>query len=62
VIYGHTGSFPGYRLFAASTKDGKRTISFSVNSQIVPPDQGDQDVARAIRRAQALAVCRTLRG
>jgi D-alanyl-D-alanine carboxypeptidase len=62
VIYGHTGSFPGYRLFAASTKDGKRTISFSVNSQIVPPDQGDQDVAKEIRRAQTLAVCRTLRG
>ena len=62
TVYGHTGSFPGYRLFAASTRDGERTISFSVNSQIVPPDQGDQDVAKAIRRAQTLAVCRLLDG
>jgi D-alanyl-D-alanine carboxypeptidase len=61
TVFGHTGSFPGYRLFAASTRNGKRTISFSVNSQIVPPDQGDQAVSRAIRRAQTLAVCRLLK-
>jgi D-alanyl-D-alanine carboxypeptidase len=60
TVFGHTGSFPGYRLFAASARNGKRTISFSVNSQIVPPDQGDQAVSRAIRRAQTLAVCRLL--
>jgi D-alanyl-D-alanine carboxypeptidase len=61
TVYGHTGSFPGYRLFAAATKDGRRSVAFSVNSQIVPPDQGDQEVASAIRRAQVLAVCKMLR-
>jgi D-alanyl-D-alanine carboxypeptidase len=60
TVYGHTGSFPGYRLFAASSADGKRSVVFSVNAQIVP-GQGSQKVAAAIRRAQTQAVCRVLR-
>jgi D-alanyl-D-alanine carboxypeptidase len=59
-VFGHTGSFPGYRLFAAASKDGRRSVVFSVNSQIVP-GQGDQEVSAQIRRAQVLAVCKALR-
>jgi D-alanyl-D-alanine carboxypeptidase len=60
TIYGHTGSFPGYRLFAASTANGRRSVVFAVNAQIVP-GEGPRTVSNAIRRAQLLAVCRALR-
>ena len=60
TVYGHTGSFPGYRLFAASSGDGRRSVVFSVNAQIVP-GSGSAAVSNAIRRAQDLAVCAALR-
>lgn len=60
TVYGHTGSFPGYRLFAASTANGKRSVVFSVNSQIVA-GQGSQEVSDLIRLAQDDAVCHALR-
>ena len=59
-VYGHTGSFPGYRLFVAGSRDGSRSIVFAVNSQIVP-GQGSQRVSTQIRRVQTQAVCRMLR-
>ena len=60
TVYGHTGSFPGYRLFGAASPDGRRSVAFSVNAQIVP-GSGSAAVSRAIRRAQELAVCVALR-
>jgi D-alanyl-D-alanine carboxypeptidase len=60
TVYGHTGSFPGYRLFAAATRNGRRSVVFSVNAQIVP-GVGSERVSNAIRHAQLLAVCRALR-
>jgi D-alanyl-D-alanine carboxypeptidase len=60
TVYGHTGSFPGYRLFAAASRNGRRSVVFSVNAQIVP-GQGPRRVSNQIRRAQLLAVCRALR-
>jgi D-alanyl-D-alanine carboxypeptidase len=59
-IYGHTGSFPGYRIFVAGSAGGGRSVVFVVNSQIVP-GQGSQRVSAAIRRAQARAVCLALK-
>jgi D-alanyl-D-alanine carboxypeptidase len=59
-IYGHTGSFPGYRLFVAGSAGGARSVVFVVNSQIVP-GSGSQQVSKAIRRAQDRAVCMALR-
>lgn len=59
-VYGHTGSFPGYRLFVAGSAGGGRSVVFVVNSQIVP-GQGSQPVSNAIRRAQARAICMALR-
>jgi D-alanyl-D-alanine carboxypeptidase len=61
TVYGHTGSFPGYRLFAAASADGRRSVVFTVNAQIVPPERGPEPpVSALIRRAQVLAVCRAL--
>lgn len=59
-VYGHTGSFPGYRLFVAGSAGGGRSVVFVVNSQIVP-GSGSQQVSAAIRRAQVRAVCLALR-
>jgi D-alanyl-D-alanine carboxypeptidase len=60
TVFGHTGSFPGYRLFAASTRDGSGSVAFFVNAQIVP-GQGSAEVSDLIRRAQERAVCHLLR-
>jgi len=60
TVYGHTGSYPGYRLFAASSANGRRSVVFSVNSQIVP-GSGSPRVSGLIRQAQADAVCLALR-
>lgn len=60
TVYGHTGSFPGYRVFVAATANGKRSVVFVASSQIIPGGQGSQPVAKAITKAQAQAVCRAL--
>jgi D-alanyl-D-alanine carboxypeptidase len=59
TVYGHTGSFPGYRLFVAGTAGGARSVVFVANAQVVP-GQGSAKVSEAIRRVQARAVCRAL--
>jgi D-alanyl-D-alanine carboxypeptidase len=59
TVYGHTGSFPGYRVFLAARADGFRSVVFVANAQIVP-GQGSRQVAKAITKAQARAVCRAL--
>jgi D-alanyl-D-alanine carboxypeptidase len=59
TVYGHTGSFPGYRVFIGASPDGKRSVVFVANAQIVP-GQGSPKVAKAITRVQARAVCRAL--
>ena len=62
TIFGHTGSFPGYRQFAASSRDGKRSVVFTVNSQITPGRGEVSDrISDMIRAAQTTAVCKALR-
>jgi D-alanyl-D-alanine carboxypeptidase len=60
TVYGHTGSFPGYRVFIAATANGKRSVVFVASAQIIPGGQGSQPVAKAITQVQAQAVCRAL--
>lgn len=60
TMFGHTGSFPGYRLFAAADRTGRRSVVFTVNAQIVP-GMGNQEVSDLIRHAQLDAVCHALR-
>jgi len=59
TVYGHTGSFPGYRILLAATPNGKRSVVFVATSQIVP-GQGSAKVAKAITQAQGRAICRAL--
>jgi D-alanyl-D-alanine carboxypeptidase len=59
TVYGHTGSFPGYRVLVAASSDGRRSVVFVANAQIVP-GQGSPKIAKAITQAQARAVCRAL--
>lgn len=59
TVYGHTGSFPGYRILVAATANGSRTVVFVVNAQIVP-GQGSPQALEAIAQAQRLAICRAL--
>ncbi|MFD9723216.1 serine hydrolase domain-containing protein [Streptomyces sp. NPDC059072] len=33
VLYGHTGNFPGYTQLAATSPDGTRSLTFSINTQ-----------------------------
>jgi len=64
VMFGHTGSFPGYRVFAASSADGRRSVAFVANSQILRDTKGNpnaKQVSARIRRAQEAAVCHALR-
>jgi len=60
TVYGHTGSFPGYRILLAASANGRRSVVFVANAQIVP-GQGSQRVADEITQAQARAICRALR-
>jgi D-alanyl-D-alanine carboxypeptidase len=60
TVFGHTGSFPGYRVFAASSGDGRAQVAFVANAQIVP-GQGSPRVSGLIRKAQVAAVCHALR-
>jgi D-alanyl-D-alanine carboxypeptidase len=63
TVYGHTGSFPGYHLFAAAVPDGRRSVVFTVNAQIVPRERArERVVAALIRSAQESAVCHALSG
>jgi D-alanyl-D-alanine carboxypeptidase len=59
TVFGHTGSFPGYRVFAASSADGKSSIAFVANAQITD-NSGSPRVSALIRRMQVAAVCHAL--
>ncbi|MFI0844346.1 serine hydrolase domain-containing protein [Mesorhizobium sp. IMUNJ 23232] len=52
VVYGHTGNFPGYTQWAASTADGTRSVTTTLN--IPAPDGALLD---RLRKVQAEAVC-----
>jgi D-alanyl-D-alanine carboxypeptidase len=52
VVYGHTGNFRGYTLWAASTADGTRSVTTALNS---PPPAGA--LLDRLREIQSKAVC-----
>jgi D-alanyl-D-alanine carboxypeptidase len=60
TVFGHTGSFPGYTQFAAATRDGKRSVTVSINEQVAPAVGGDPKVFAALRKADQRAVCAAL--
>ena len=57
TFYGHTGSYPGYRLFAAASRNGNRSVVFVMNEQITPEPDGTPEVSKLVRRAQQQAIC-----
>jgi D-alanyl-D-alanine carboxypeptidase len=59
TIYGHTGNFFGYTQFAASTPDGRRAATVSVNLQLNPVT-GSPPAYRAMHKAFGRAACAAL--
>jgi D-alanyl-D-alanine carboxypeptidase len=57
TVYGHTGNFPGYVQFAAASRDGRRSITTSLN---IPAPTGE--LLSRLRAAQTTGVCALLRG
>jgi D-alanyl-D-alanine carboxypeptidase len=57
TVYGHTGSILGYTQLMAASKDGRRSLTFSINAQLQTADRAQ--VAR-LRAAQTAAVCAAL--
>jgi D-alanyl-D-alanine carboxypeptidase len=61
TVWGHTGNTPGYTQFAAASADGRRSVTVSINA-LHTLVAGNQDVFRALRRAEGKAVCAALAG
>lgn len=59
VVFGHTGSFPGYRTFAASSANGKRSIAYIVNLQVTANSKfpNGKRVSALVRKSYVQAVC-----
>ena len=58
TIYGHTGNTAGYTQFIASTRDGSRAVSVTVNAQITP--KSDAKAFKVLRGIYGKAVCAVL--
>ncbi|MBN0042581.1 beta-lactamase family protein [Streptomyces actuosus] len=59
TVLGHTGNTPGYTQLIAATPDGRRSLTFSVTSQI---NSGTPEQLRLLRAVQEDFVCALLRG
>ncbi|MGW2016873.1 serine hydrolase domain-containing protein [Streptomyces sp. NPDC001927] len=59
TVYGHTGNFPGYTQFAAGTADGKRSLTFSINTQTSKSMK--PELLAKVRAVQEDFVCALLR-
>ena len=57
TVYGHTGNIPGYVQWAAASRDGKRSVTTTLN---IPAPEGK--LLKRLRSVQAQAVCALLRG
>ncbi|MET7733420.1 serine hydrolase domain-containing protein [Streptomyces sp. NPDC005402] len=60
VVLGHTGNTLGYTQLIAATPDGRRSLTFSVTSQITR--SADEEGLREMRAVQENFVCALLRG
>lgn len=61
TVFGHTGNFPGYTMFAAATSDGSRSVVVAVNTQL-NANQPVSAAYAALRNTEATAVCAALAG
>jgi D-alanyl-D-alanine carboxypeptidase len=60
VVLGHSGNFPGYTQWAASSPDGSRSTAVTANIALNSPGTGDQDAFRQLRRVFRRAACAAL--
>jgi D-alanyl-D-alanine carboxypeptidase len=58
TVYGHTGNTAGYTQFAAAGRDGRRTVTVSVNGQITPATAPERFAE--LQRVFELATCAAL--
>jgi D-alanyl-D-alanine carboxypeptidase len=58
TVYGHTGNTAGYTQFVAATADGRRSVTVSINSQIVPKTNAEGFVA--LQKVYLEGVCAAL--
>lgn len=56
TVFGHTGSILGYTQLIAATRDGRRSVTFTINEQFT------DELLPRLRRAQVAAVCAALAG
>ncbi len=54
TVFGHTGSILGYTQFIAASRNGRKSVTFSINTQ------AGENLIPALRRAQVKAVCLAL--
>ncbi|MFD4866388.1 serine hydrolase domain-containing protein [Streptomyces sp. NPDC058412] len=59
TVYGHTGNTPGYTQLAAATKDGRRSLTFSITTQTSLDT--NPDLLARVRKVQEDFVCALLR-
>lgn len=56
TVFGHTGSILGYTQLIASTRDGRRSLTFTLNEQY------SDELLPRLRKAQVAAVCAAFAG
>lgn len=59
VVYGHTGNFPGYTQLVAATPDGKRSLTFSLTTQVNKTNK--PELLERLRTVEENFVCALLR-
>lgn len=55
TVFGHTGSILGYTQLIAANRNGRRSVTFSISTQV------DDELLPSLRRAQTKAICYALR-
>lgn len=58
VVLGHTGNFPGYTQLIAATPDGRKSLTFSLTTQV--NKTLDPDLVEKLRTIEENAVCALL--
>jgi D-alanyl-D-alanine carboxypeptidase len=62
TVFGHSGNFPGYTQWMASSLDGTRSAVVTMNLQVNVPDPTLPQVASSLRRVFRHAACAALAG
>jgi D-alanyl-D-alanine carboxypeptidase len=58
VVLGHTGNFPGYTQLIAATPDGRRSLTFSLTTQV--NEATKPDLLKKLREVEENFVCALL--